>query len=77
MTRKKQYLYLEDNNIDLYIEKLRSLIKEREYKRDIYEYKKSIIFDEAFYEKTGVKIGTFLNQPFDEEITVEGIQQLM
>ena len=68
------YLYLEDNNIDLYIEKLRSLIKERQHERDIYEYKMSLNFG-YFYEKRGVKMGTYFNQPFGEEITVEGLKE--
>jgi len=68
------YLYLEGNNIDLYIEKLRSLIKEKECKKDIYEYKISLCFGD-FYEKRGVKMGTYFNQPFGEEITEEGLKK--
>jgi len=68
------YLYLEDNDINSYIEKLRSLIKKGMQSVSTYKFKGNII-DGDFYEDTGIKIGTYFNQPFEEEITAEGLKK--
>ena len=68
------YDYLKVNDIASHIEKLRSLIKDVKKSVSTYKLKRNIL-DGDFYEETGIEIGTYYNQPFEEEITEKDLKE--